>query len=384
MTNRERVRIRFGPKASGRPAWSAVVAALALALSGLSATAAAEVTVHDPGEAFAGYNLRVSHYPPGAVLMDMDGNTLHEWKCRFVDAFPGVDVPDEPGFSDRWTNARLLPNGDVLGILGGLGLVRLDRTSRILWAHEGGEHDDLAVTEDGAIYVLGSAWNKVNWVNQKNPVLEDYVLVLGANGDVMNRVSLLSAISASDFSNITKTAHMSRSDHVLRANSLQVLDGSFSDRISNFAKGNVLVSLRGLDTIAVLDLESKTLLWTQFGMWLGQLDSTLLPGGDVLLLEYPDGDPRVIEFDPVTMEVKWTYERDSGGFVDNQWGGAVQRLPNGNTLISESGRGRAFEVTPRGDVVWEYASPMTEGARTPAPFELTRIMPEFPMDWLGN
>jgi hypothetical protein len=35
----------------------------------------------------------------------------------------------------------------------------------------------------------------------------------------------------------------------------------------------------------------------------------------------------------------------------------VQRLPNGNTLICEGLTGRIFEVTPSGDVVWEYTSP---------------------------
>ncbi|MCK4409458.1 MAG: hypothetical protein KAW67_05205, partial [Candidatus Eisenbacteria sp.] len=211
MTMGGRARTRVGPLADGRSAWPAIVVTCALVLSVHFTTAGAAVTVHDPGKAFAGYNLRVSHDPPGAVLMDMDGSTLHEWTCRFVDAFPAVAVPDEPGFSDRWTNVRLLPNGGILGTFGGLGLARLDRSSRIVWAHEGGEHDDIAVTEDGAIYVLGSERNEVNWVNEREPIIEDYVLVLGANGDVASRVSLLNAILASDFSNVTKSARMDRS-----------------------------------------------------------------------------------------------------------------------------------------------------------------------------
>ena len=386
MTTRGRARTHARPRADGRPAWPAIVVTCALVLSVHLTTAGAAVTVHDPGRAFAGYNLRVSHDPPGAVLMDMDGGTLHEWTCRLADAFPAVDVTDEPGLSDRWTNVRLLPNGDILGIFGGLGLARLDRSSRIVWAHEGGEHDDIAITEAGSIYVLGSKRNRVNWVNQNEPVLEDYVLVLDEKGDVVSRVSLLSAIMTSDFSNVTKSADMERRDHILHANSLHVLDGSLSGKIPSFRSGNVLVSLRALDTIAVVDMESGSLVWTQFGMWLDQLDATLLPGGNILLLEYVDGDPRVIEFDPVTMEVEWAYKRDSGGGADDRWGGSCQRLPNGNTLISESGRGRAFEVTREGEVVWEYASSADGdvGGSVATPFELTRIDPEFPMEWLGK
>jgi hypothetical protein len=34
----------------------------------------------------------------------------------------------------------------------------------------------------------------------------------------------------------------------------------------------------------------------------------------------------------------------------------MQRLDSGNTLICEGGKGCIFEVTPEGDVVWEYVS----------------------------
>lgn len=70
---------------------------------------------------------------------------------------------------------------------------------------------------------------------------------------------------------------------------------------------------------------------------------------------------RAIEFDPVTYEKVWEYtnetdQRANGGdrkffswFISS-----VQRLPNGNTLITEGNDGRVFEVTPVGEIVWEY------------------------------
>jgi hypothetical protein len=70
---------------------------------------------------------------------------------------------------------------------------------------------------------------------------------------------------------------------------------------------------------------------------------------------------RAIEFDPITFEKVWEYtnetdKRESGGdrrffswFISS-----VQRLPNGNTLITEGNDGRVFEVTPAGEIVWEY------------------------------
>jgi len=36
---------------------------------------------------------------------------------------------------------------------------------------------------------------------------------------------------------------------------------------------------------------------------------------------------------------------------------SAQRLPNGNTLITEGACGRILEVTPAHEIVWEYVSP---------------------------
>lgn len=43
-----------------------------------------------------------------------------------------------------------------------------------------------------------------------------------------------------------------------------------------------------------------------------------------------------------------------GSFVSN-----AQRLPNGNTLITEGMNGRIFQVTPEKMVAWKYVSPYT-------------------------
>ena len=50
----------------------------------------------------------------------------------------------------------------------------------------------------------------------------------------------------------------------------------------------------------------------------------------------------------------WSYAAD--GFYSRIMSGA-QRLPNGNTLITEGQSGRLIEVTAAGEVVWEYANP---------------------------
>jgi hypothetical protein len=62
-------------------------------------------------------------------------------------------------------------------------------------------------------------------------------------------------------------------------------------------------------------------------------------------------------------QIVWTYRsKNSHGFFSHI-GSSAQRLPNGNTFIWSDTEGHFFEVTPEGEVAWEYINPLTkEGA----------------------
>ena len=74
---------------------------------------------------------------------------------------------------------------------------------------------------------------------------------------------------------------------------------------------------------------------------------------------------RVLEFDPITLEIKWQYTPLEAGFLlftdaskfYSSYISSAQRLPNGNTLITEGSDGRLIEVTPDHEIVWEYINP---------------------------
>jgi hypothetical protein len=74
---------------------------------------------------------------------------------------------------------------------------------------------------------------------------------------------------------------------------------------------------------------------------------------------------RVLEVDPGSLKVLWQYTPVEAGLtfpVDanrfySPFISSAQRLPNGNTLITEGSGGRLIEVTPKHEIVWEYISP---------------------------
>src|SRR5690606_42153254 len=73
------------------------------------------------------------------------------------------------------------------------------------------------------------------------------------------------------------------------------------------------------------------------------------------------GRSRALEFDPRTMELVWQYTGSPESPLESDIRSYTQRLPNGNTLITESNGGRVLEVTRSGEIAWEYVNPVRGG-----------------------
>jgi hypothetical protein len=118
--------------------------------------------VHDPLRTYQGFNLYASGHGPEALFVDMNGNVLYRWRYEIQRAFPNFKPqPGPPGAQcpEYFRRARLLENGDLRAIYEGIGLIKLDKDSNLLWAYYGVPHHDFDVMPDGTIYVLTrKAW----------------------------------------------------------------------------------------------------------------------------------------------------------------------------------------------------------------------------------
>jgi hypothetical protein len=343
------------------------------------------VVVRDAAAVAPGLNLVLSGHAAEAVLMDRDGKVLHRWRQPLRRLWPDLAKDPEMAKLEYWRRAWLFPNGDLLGIYEGLGIVKLDARSHVLWSRRGGFHHDLQVMPDGRIWVLDRDGKVIPRINPEEGVLEDFVTVLSPDGEVVRRVSVLEAFERSRFAGLL--GRMEREGDVFHTNTLEVLDDRkdrLGDRDPAFRKGNVLLSVLKLDTIAVLDPEREVIVWARTGSWRRQHQPTFLDDGNLLMFDNrgPGGDPgrersRVIEIDPRTGEVVWQYDRN----LFSKTLGSCQRLPNGNTLITESENGRALEVTRGGRVVWELYNPNRAGEHkelVAVLFEVIRLPEAFP------
>jgi hypothetical protein len=100
---------------------------------------------------------------------------------------------------------------------------------------------------------------------------------------------------------------------------------------------------------------------------------------------------RVLEINPITLELVWEFTALTHGYpcdgedmskFYSRYKSAAQRLPNGNTLITESHCGRIFEVTRDCEIVWEYISPHNLAEREGLFFSDVFRGYRYPYDWV--
>jgi hypothetical protein len=331
-----------------------------------------------------------------AVLIDMRGTVVHQWHVPFSTLWP--DPPHVRGLihdaSVYFNDGHLYPNGDLLVVVegpitssnpsNGFGLAKLDKDSHVLWKYAEKCHHDVDVGEDGTIYAIVN--EMVDQVPPElkdipTPCMVDFVDVISPEGKRLKRIPLLEAFQNSPYAPLlcllekprvfgdagpagpadTLEDDLRRRDP-LHTNAVKVLSRALAPKFPMFKAGQLLISPRHLDAIAVLDPDSGKIVWAARGPWRAQHDPSFLANGHLLLFDNrgsPAGS-RVLEYDPQTQAFPWSYPGANGRPFYSKIRGMSQRLPNGNTLIVNSDGGEAYEVTPSQEVVWSCSSGRVE------------------------
>ena len=333
-----------------------------------------------PARVAPGANLYVSAHGPEAMLVDREGRRLWRWRYPFERAFPDLPPTEETPF---WRRARLLPDGDLLVLVQGAGVFRLDRRSRLLWASRVPAYNDLVPLPDGGVLTLTKEARHIPRLGAGGPVLEDFLVELDERGRVRRRVSILRALLASPWASWLLEREQDDPD-LLHGNAVVPLDGRDAEAVPAFAAGNVLLSLREIDALVVMDPRSGALLWALRGSWRRQHDPVPLPGGEIALFDNKGrgGHSRLLRIDARTGAAVGEFPPPAEPPLRSEQAGAVHLLPNGNLLVVESQSGRAFELGPDGQVVWEMGSPHRMGARGQFVAYLFDVQRVTGLDWL--
>ncbi|MEE4270300.1 MAG: arylsulfotransferase family protein [Thermoanaerobaculales bacterium] len=326
------------------------------------------VTVWDTERTHPGLNL---YCPAGsyyAVLLDMAGNEVHRWTQR-----------RQKG--RRWQFVELLPGGDLLVIRSDLSLTRMSWDSQLLWRVPLRAHHDATLAPDGTIWVLARRDVIETVGGHEVPILGDQVVHLTGDGGIIETIDLwpmmIEWMSDAAIRRVKRMAgrpglldsirnagpgeiHL-RYDtdaDISHHNTIEVVD---RDIPGVCRTGDLLMMARNLDRLFVLDPETGSIRWSWSGHGIERPHHpTLIDGDHILFFDNGSrrGWSRVVEIDPLSEEIVWQYTGSEGRPFFSHSRGANERLANGNTLIIVGNRGRVIEVTPDGDIVWEFYCPV--------------------------
>ena len=383
-----------------------------------AATSARGILRYDPGAAENGLNLYSSGHAAEAYLIDMEGRLLHRWEKPIREVWPGNKSPF--GF---FRKARLVSGGRLMVIFEGKGLAALDWNSNVLWTYDQPAHHDIREDADGTFYGLDRRAKVMPEFHPDRPLLDDRLIFLGADGEELGHVSVLDCLLRSDYADEVRkivAAGITRGleeeekakelykekllanpellkkldaiGDIFHCNSARRVGAEEAAAIDGLEEGWYLLSIRNISALVALEIDpdrrSGVARWFQRGPWKHQHEAIPLNNGRVLLFDNLGLAPnrsRILELLPATGEIQWEYSGSEDAPLLSNVGGCSHRLPGGNTLVIESTGGAAYEVTPSGEVVWEFASPHRAGddlelvAFLP---DMHRIDPSDVADWL--
>jgi len=232
------------------------------------------------------------------------------------------------------------------------------------WRRELRAHHDIERQHNGRLLTLTLRNRKLPDIHPTLPVRDDAIQELSADGNPLDSLSLYEAFSRGPHAITWKEVDKSegkRHIDLVHANSVVPFDQSqIAGRSPLHRATNLLVTSRHQDVIAVIDWATRELLftWGQDDLS-GPHDAIWLANGNFLIFDNGLGRnwSRVNELDPHARSVVWEYKAPDPEEFYTAGRGSAQRLPNGNTLITNSGRGQIFEIASNGDVVWEFLNP---------------------------
>ena len=329
------------------------------------------VTYYDPSKTCEGYTLFAPMGGYGAWLIDMGGQIVYHWP-----------LVRQPCFF-----SRLLPNGHLLYV--GREEENPQGPKQDLFDMQGNKIGSIVM--GGCQYAIELDWdNNVVW-QYENPLLNHdfyrmengdtmFIKYVRVPDDIKNRVK--GGLPAEPVAPMWCDAlievnpegevvwewlayeHLDPEIDVLGPLAFRT-EWTHMNSCFVLADANVLCSIRLLNTICIIDKKTEDIKWRWGrGELANQHDVTMLDNGNILVFDNGEHRPfsrfnysRVVEVNPKTNKIVWQYKDDPPfAFFSANLGGA-QRLPNGNTLITDSEAGRIFEVTYGGEIVWEYISP---------------------------
>lgn len=401
-------------------------------------------TVYDPSRAWSGYTVLSPLNTQAVIVIDMNGNVVKQWDGFVNSAggparvFPDGSVVAANGNNPPHQESLELIARDFNGRV----LWRFDRAEQIqtrdgntIWSarqHHDWQREDFPAgyyspgvqpSIDGGSTLVLTHTNHSRPNVADAPLEDDRLIEVDRHGEVVWTWLASDHVDELGFSAAARSAIKAApgtnagrgSFDWLHINSATYLGPNrwFDEGDRRFAPNHIIISSRQASFVAIIGRDGK-IAWRlgpdfseskelrAIRQIIGQHHPHLIPkglpgAGNLLVFDnggasgygyttpvaldganaFARANSRVLEINPLTLELVWSY--NGPRFYSSNISGA-QRLPNGNTLVTEGASGRLLEVTTDRSIVWEYIYPVFGGAQqaSNAVYRGYRV----PYDWI--
>ncbi|MEM6932310.1 MAG: arylsulfotransferase family protein [Pseudomonadota bacterium] len=320
-------------------------------------------------------------------IISPDGTVVHSWVADWFELIEDDGfLPDnlkpkqQPGASIH--GVQVLDTGEIVLNFEYLTTLKLDVCGRMVWAAENLGHHSIDVTEDGNLWVGSTEFHPRGsdppFPNHRAPFYEWTAQRLKPDGMPGEEISLVELLLKNDLLGLLYATNQQNTDPQSSGDTLHLNDvEEFPPDLAPgvFTHGDLMVSLRNINTVLVFDPATGVIKHRATGLFLRQHDPDFIDGNRYIVFdnrnlgtaETPLARSRILEVTAAEtggVESIREFHRgpNSPDFYTNVKG-RQQILANGNILIVVSREGRVLELTSDGDPVWEYRNQVAEDRR---------------------
>jgi hypothetical protein len=244
-----------------------------------------------------------------AWIVDRDGRVIHHWETDLEELWRNAShvVGRTDPASFKWIGAELLRDGSLIvafhndrAFPEGAGLAKFDRDGKLVW-RSSDQHVNHWFTfgPDGTIYApghsildtpapLGATQHRL--ICERVKAQTDHVAIIDADGNVRERIDVIDLLVANGYAGLVR---LTKNDcDPLHLNFVQYIDAGTASRLAGVEAGDLLLSLRNINTLLIFSPRTRTIKWIETGRYIEQHSPRFLADGSLIVFDNTGGDRR--------------------------------------------------------------------------------------------
>lgn len=304
-------------------------------------------------------------------IVDSAGTQVQHWTIDWFELWPDAThladnfMPiSRPGTHVH--GAKLMDNGDVVFNFENLGLVRLDACGNTVFRLPYQTHHSVFQDESGTIWLPGQTnytqvWDK--YPGFVPPFKDDTVAQVSPQGELLTTQSVMALLDKNGLMGLTLMSSLSSRDpkptgDLFHLNDVEVFPTSMAEGV--FKHGDVMISLRNINTVLVYDPKTLAIRFISTGHFARQHDPDFIDGNHISVYDnnhvpgVKDKHSKIVAVSAIDGSVRTLFAGAQSLPFYSKIMGKHQWLANGNLLVLESFNGRAMELNRDNELVWAY------------------------------